>query len=165
VIPDSWIPSSDTHTPAAPSTFDVAGRPKVLHDEARCAASRIDAGLTTCGRIATPFTQRERRQRGAVLKGPMIQVTEHEDTITLHISGRFDFRLIKEFQQLLTKEPRLWIIDLSAVEYVDSSALGMLLLLRERVRGDAQRIFLRGVQGQPREVLQMAKFDRMFKLS
>lgn len=94
----------------------------------------------------------------------MIQVTDQQDTVTLHITGRFDFRLIKDFQQLLTREPRLWIVDFSSVEYVDSSALGMLLLLRERVRGDMQRVRLRGLQGQPRDVLQMAKFDRMFKL-
>jgi len=94
----------------------------------------------------------------------MIQVTDQQDTVILHISGRFDFRLIKDFQQLLTREPRLWVVDFSSVEYVDSSALGMLLLLRERVRGDMQRVRLRGLQGQPRDVLQMAKFDRMFKL-
>ncbi len=94
----------------------------------------------------------------------MIQVTDHQDTITVRITGRFDFRLIKDFQQLLSKEPRLWVVDFSSVEYVDSSALGMLLLLRERVQGDMQRVHLRGLQGQPREVLQMAKFDHMFKL-
>ena len=75
-----------------------------------------------------------------------------------------DFRLIKDFQQLLIKEPRLWVVDFSSVEYVDSSALGMLLLLRERVHGDMQRVQLRGLQGQPLEVLHMAKFDHMFKL-
>ena len=94
----------------------------------------------------------------------MIQVTDQNDTVTLRISGRFDFRLIKDFQQLLSKEPRLWVVDFTSVEYVDSSALGMLLLLRERVHGDMQRVHLRGLQGQPRDVLHMAKFDRMFKL-
>ena len=94
----------------------------------------------------------------------MIQVTDQHDTVTLRITGRFDFRLIKDFQQLLVKEPRLWVVDFSSVEYVDSSALGMLLLLRERVHGDMQRVQLRGLQGQPLEVLHMAKFDHMFKL-
>ena len=40
----------------------------------------------------------------------------------------------------------------------------MLLLLRERVHGEAQRVLLRGLHGQPRDVLVMAKFDRMFKV-
>ena len=94
----------------------------------------------------------------------MISVVEQQDTVTLEITGRFDFRMIKEFQQLLSREPRTWIVDLAAVEYVDSSALGMLLLLRERVGGDNTRVELRGVRGQPRDVLLMARFDRMFKL-
>jgi anti-anti-sigma factor len=94
----------------------------------------------------------------------MIQVSENHDIVTIQLSGRFDFRLVKDFQDLLTREPRTWVVDLSAVDYVDSSALGMLLLLRDRVRGDAQRIHLRGLHGQPRAVLTMAKFDRMFKM-
>jgi len=94
----------------------------------------------------------------------MIQVTDHQDIVTIQLSGRFDFRLVKDFQDLLAREPKTWVVDLSQVDYVDSSALGMLLLLRDRVRGDPQRILLRGLQGQPRAVLTMAKFDRMFKM-
>ena len=94
----------------------------------------------------------------------MMQVADQIDTITIQITGRFDFRVIKEFQQLLGRDPRTWVIDLGGVDYVDSSALGMLLLLRERVGGDSMRVQLRGVRGQPRDVLLMARFDRMFKL-
>lgn len=94
----------------------------------------------------------------------MIQAVEQHDTVTLQITGRFDFRLIKEFQELLVRTPRTWVIDFAEVDYVDSSALGMLLLLRERVGGDGQRVQLHGVRGQPRDVLLMAKFDRMFRL-
>ena len=94
----------------------------------------------------------------------MLQVDDQHDTVTIQISGRFDYRMIKDFQQLLARSPQMWIVDLSSVDYVDSSALGMLLLLRERVHGEAQRVVLRGVHGQPREVLAMAKFDRMFKV-
>ena len=66
----------------------------------------------------------------------MMQVADQIDTITIQITGRFDFRVIKEFQQLLGRDPRTWVIDLGGVDYVDSSALGMLLLLllRERPR-------------------------------
>jgi anti-anti-sigma factor len=94
----------------------------------------------------------------------MIQISENRDTVTIQITGRFDFRLIKDFQQVLSRDPRQWVVDLTTVDYVDSSALGMLLLLRERVGGDSLRVQLRGVRGQPRDVLLMAKFDRMFKL-
>ena len=94
----------------------------------------------------------------------MLQIIEADHIVTVRISGRFDFRLIKDFHRVLERKPRTWVVDLSDVEYVDSSALGMLLLLRERVNGDAERVQLRGVRGQARDVLLMAKFDRMFKL-
>jgi len=94
----------------------------------------------------------------------VISVVEQHDTVTLEITGRFDFRMIKEFQQLLVRSPRTWIVDFAAVDYVDSSALGMLLLLRERVGGDGMRVHLRGVRGQPLDVLLMARFDRMFTI-
>jgi anti-anti-sigma regulatory factor len=94
----------------------------------------------------------------------MLKVIETHDSVTLQISGRFDFRMIKDFHQALSRTPRSWVVDLAATEYVDSSALGMLLLLRERVAGEVERVHLRGLKGQPREVLLMAKFDRMFKL-
>jgi len=94
----------------------------------------------------------------------MINVTGNHDTVTIQLTGRFDFRLIKDFQTLLERKPRIWIVDLSLVDYVDSSALGMLLLLREQVRGDAQRVQLKGLHGQPRDVLVMARFDKMFKV-
>jgi len=94
----------------------------------------------------------------------MIQFSDNNGTVTLRLTGRFDFRLIKEFHEMLKKDPRTWVVDFSGVEYVDSSALGMLLLLRERVRGDAARVQLRGLHGQPRDVIVMAKFDRMFKV-
>lgn len=95
----------------------------------------------------------------------MIRSTDHNGVLTIHVSGRFDFRTIKDFNEALKADARSWVVDLSAVEYVDSSALGMLLLLRERVNGDAQRVHLRGLHGQPRDVLFMAKFDRMFTVT
>jgi len=94
----------------------------------------------------------------------MLQITDQGHIVTVKISGRFDFRMIKEFQRALAYKPRTWLVDMSAVSYVDSSALGMLLLLRERVNGETERVQLRGLRGQPRDVLTMAKFDTMFGL-
>lgn len=94
----------------------------------------------------------------------MLQITDQGHIVTVHIAGRFDFRLIKEFQRVLAYKPRTWLVDMAEVSYVDSSALGMLLLLRERVNGETERVQIRGLRGQPRDVLTMAKFDTMFRL-
>ena len=94
----------------------------------------------------------------------MLHVDAQRDTTTITINGRFDHRRVIEFKEVFAMSPRLWIIDLSQVDYVDSSALGVLLLLRERVNNDPQRVHLRGVRGQPKAVLAMAKFERLFKM-
>jgi len=94
----------------------------------------------------------------------MLNVIEQPNSITVEITGRLDHRSVTEFKQLFGKSPPLWIVDMSGVSYVDSSALGVLLLLREQVSNDPKRVHLRGLQGQPKAVLTIAKFDRLFTM-
>ena len=94
----------------------------------------------------------------------MIHIQSQPDLVTITIDGRFDHRTVREFKQVFTLSPRLWVVDLTRVDYVDSSALGTLLLLRERADDDPQRVHLRGLRGQPKAVLTMAKFDRLFTM-
>jgi HptB-dependent secretion and biofilm anti anti-sigma factor len=93
-------------------------------------------------------------------------VTRTRDTSgasLVHLSGRFDFSCFRDFHQAIGDGAGDWVIDLGDVDYVDSSALGMLLLLRDRTGGDGKRIRLRGAHGQPYEVLKVAKFDVLFR--
>ncbi len=94
----------------------------------------------------------------------MIDISRQAGITTITVAGRFDFRCVSEFQPALRPDDRSWLVDLSRADYVDSAALGMLLLLRERADGDRSRVRIRGAQGQPRDVLLMAKFDRMFAM-
>jgi len=91
----------------------------------------------------------------------MIGISRVGTTVHVELPSRFDHRCVKEFQQLMTFPERTWVLDLSKVDYVDSAALGMLLVLRERV-GPGGSIALRGAHGQARQVLLMTKFERMF---
>jgi anti-anti-sigma factor len=62
---------------------------------------------------------------------------------TIDISGRFDFSMHQEFRQVYEHDPgghTQYIINLRQTEYMDSSALGMLLLLREHAGGDRAHI-------------------------
>jgi len=85
---------------------------------------------------------------------------------TIRISGRFDFSCHREFNECYRSEPsRGYVVDLSSVTYVDSAALGMLLMLREKVGNDAARVRLVGCTGQPAEVLRVAQFGRLFAMA
>ncbi len=94
----------------------------------------------------------------------MIDLSVHNDTSTIRITGRFDFTCVRDFQEALRGSTRDWVVDLGETTFVDSSALGMLLLLREHAVTMNGKVTVRHLKGQPRDVLLMAKFDRLFAL-
>ncbi len=49
-------------------------------------------------------------------------------------------------------------------EYMDSSALGMLLLLRERAGGDNAQIDIVNCNPGPEKILKAANFNRLFNI-
>ena len=56
--------------------------------------------------------------------------------LTITIQGRFDFSAHQEFRaayEKLASKPEAYVIDLGEATYLDSSALGMLLLLRATI--------------------------------
>lgn len=87
-----------------------------------------------------------------------------QGTHVIAISGRFDFSCHPEFRASfagLTTGSDV-IVDFASATYIDSAALGMLLLLRDRV-GDARHIRIANCKGQPDQVLRIANFHRLFK--
>ena len=85
--------------------------------------------------------------------------------IVIAIDGRFDFSQHKAFREAYkdadARESR-FIVDLSEASYLDSSALGMLLLLREFVGSDRERVRIRGASDDVARVLKIANFDKLF---
>ena len=60
-------------------------------------------------------------------------VSDDGNSVVINISGRFDFNAHHDFRNIYRNEKSdaAYTIDMSGTEYIDSSALGMLLLLRE----------------------------------
>ncbi len=92
--------------------------------------------------------------------------TPDGSALVISIQGRFDFSCFREFRQLMdTTGPQdAFIVDLKDATYVDSSALGMLLLLREKVNEDRRRLRVVNASGQPRDVLALANFAQLMEL-
>lgn len=87
--------------------------------------------------------------------------------ITIHVSGRFDFAAHQEFLQAYKKHPRgekSFVVDLRNTEYMDSSAMGMLLQLRDYGAKGKDMQLLNSNEG-VREILQIANFDKIFKVA
>ena len=92
--------------------------------------------------------------------------TENNASV-IAIKGRFDFTSHNEFREgYRTLQPGTKVkLDLSGCDYLDSSALGMLLLLREHVGTESDSIEIAGATIEVRSILDIANFDSLFKIS
>lgn len=96
-------------------------------------------------------------------------VTKQEDNlIVMVLPCSFDVSQYEEFKSICEKfksDDNRYEIDFSETQYMDSSALGMLLLLREQVQGDKKRVLLTNVSGTALKILEIAQFNQLFDFS
>ncbi len=86
--------------------------------------------------------------------------------VVLGVSGRFDFSCHREFMEAIKSYPKGekgFVVDLADTEYLDSSAMGMLLQLREHSDRN-QPVSLVNSNDEVREILRIANFDKLFAL-
>jgi anti-anti-sigma factor len=99
----------------------------------------------------------------------LIRENRRDQSATLMLEGRFDFNAHREFRgayENLLADPQVRAIEVNfqKVDYLDSSALGMLLLLREKVESSGKSIALSGLQDTVKQVLEIANFQRLFTI-
>jgi anti-anti-sigma factor len=88
--------------------------------------------------------------------------------LTIAIRGRFDFASHQEFRDAYERvniTPRRYLIDLQGTSYLDSSALGMLLLLRDHAGGDTAQIRLLNCSSDVRKILAISNFEQLFQIN
>lgn len=89
------------------------------------------------------------------------------DILTIAIIGRFDFSCLQLFKgayESVIPKPKAYVIDLKGSEYLDSSALGMLLALREFAGGDQADITVTNCNPDVKKILIITKLDDLFKI-
>lgn len=96
-----------------------------------------------------------------------IQVASEDNFVTITLEERFNFEIHRDFRDAYSKHPPAssFIVDMSRVEYLDSSALGMLLLLREFAGGDKSTISIVHCKPTVERIFKVANFDRLFTLT
>ena len=86
--------------------------------------------------------------------------------LTIEISGHFDFGVQHDFRHCYEDSAAsAYIVDLSETEYMDSSALGMLLMLREYAGGNNANITLRNCSQDIKTILSVANFQSLFNIA
>lgn len=94
------------------------------------------------------------------------RVSESERVVEIAVKGRFDFGLQKEFRDAYRDcAPDMkYRVRLKDVEYLDSAALGMLLLLRQHAGDAKDSVVLCEPSEAVRKILTVANFDRIFSI-
>ena len=100
----------------------------------------------------------------------MIQLRETTPkNFDLKLDKSFDFECHHDFRSAIKKisetKAKTLTIDFDNVEYIDSSALGMLMLARHEAENNGCDIELYNLkEGHTKNVLSLVKFDKMFKI-
>jgi anti-anti-sigma factor len=86
--------------------------------------------------------------------------------LTIAIKGRFDFSTHQDFRGAYEKDTQAkrFVVDLKDTTYLDSSALGMLLLLRDHAGGERADVQLINCNSDVRKILDISNFAKLFKI-
>lgn len=89
-------------------------------------------------------------------------------TYNVQMRGKFTFIDNTEFRLIIDKlaDPaiRQVVLHMEHVEFVDSAALGMLLLAHDEAVKSKKALLLKGVKGQVKRTFEMARFEQFFNL-
>lgn len=93
-------------------------------------------------------------------------VSEDGTELRIAIEGRFDFSVHQEFRRAYEEAPlpQRYCIDMRETSYLDSSALGMLLLLRDHAGGDDADIRIVNCRDDVRKILTISNFEQLFNI-
>jgi anti-anti-sigma factor len=101
---------------------------------------------------------------------PVKQTLSNDGKIMhLSVSGRFDYKISKEFResykQTVDHKDITYYVNLSDTSYMDSSALGILLLLREYAKENNGRVVIEQPGEMVNHILQVANFGKLFTIN
>lgn len=94
------------------------------------------------------------------------QSINNDEEMVISVRGHFDFTIANDFRNCYRNTPpkKKYIIDLAGVEFVDSAAIGMLLLLREYTHNHA---IIRLVNYKPaiKKILEISHIERFVEFA
>jgi anti-anti-sigma factor len=99
-----------------------------------------------------------------------VKIEASGSCVVIGLQGRFDFNSHREFREavdtaLAAPSAKEIQVNLAEVDYLDSSALGMLLMLRDKAKGGGRTVSLANCQGAVKQVIDIANFGKLFQLT
>ena len=84
------------------------------------------------------------------------------------LRGKFTFNDHAEFREIITKigqaDVRQVTFRMGQVDFVDSAALGMLMLALDEAEKHQKKLIISGASGQVKKMFEMARFNTMFTM-
>lgn len=91
-----------------------------------------------------------------------------DSSLIVQVSGRMTHADHRGFRDILGRinetNPARVVFDLGQVEFLDSSALGMLLIVRDAAVQQKRTIVLKGAGGQVEKLMKIAKLHKYFEV-
>ncbi len=84
--------------------------------------------------------------------------------LVFHVTGNFDFRTGNQLKELAKNQERAlkYVIDLRQVKYINSSAFGVMLSLREHFDADIDNFSLINASPVVKGMLDVVNFNKLF---
>lgn len=93
-------------------------------------------------------------------------IRNKEDSVKITIYGKLGSAVQKEFRKTYEENPaKNYVIDLEKVDGMDSSGLGMMLLMRDHVGGANSDIELINCSEHILDILNVTCFYKLFKIA
>lgn len=91
------------------------------------------------------------------------------DTLEMSLSGKFTFADNRSFQPALegigNNLYKRVVINLKEVSFIDSAALGILLLIRDRCDKSSTQLLIKNPLGQVKQMFEVSRFSELFSIS
>ena len=90
--------------------------------------------------------------------------------VTFKLKGRFIFKDYEQWRKALTdaishEGVSTITVDFEEVEFIDSAAIGMLLVLREEAQENNISVSILNPQGQVEKILELSRMSDLFAIS
>lgn len=93
-------------------------------------------------------------------------VSENGNVVTISLPEKFDFKIHGDFRKTYEaeKKSKNVVLDMRRTQYMDSSALGMLLQLKEFADECNSTVSVANANNNIVQIMQIAHFDKLFKI-
>jgi len=94
-------------------------------------------------------------------------IAENSRNVSITIEGRFDFSLHQQFRETYSScndSGTQFLLELSKATYMDSSALGMILLLKDHAEKIGGNVLINRPSEEVNKILEIAQFHRLMTI-